>query len=390
MPINNETTSQIVTNANLLEWVLESQKKQEVKDASSQDSIVQADSYLGLYSAQKSDEGVSLTPPSGSSSKDNYMDLLVTGLNSFVQIQANSLLSQTNEFANLQDLDQTMAKSVLDATNQAIDQEKNGLKLMQDLSKQQADSAWVSRLVSFATTAFIVTVILVTAVATVLTAGAASPLLAGEVAGELGTMGAEGAAAMGEGAAAATEVEVEATAEEMIEEEVVDATEQAAQKGMEVEVPEPSEPPSFSNTEMEKILNQDVKDPLGNSVDSGAKAPKSSLSKVGSFIRGKFYKGASSLGVSGAQSAPYFVNSWARFQVSAAQTQQAQMERAVGEASGTLNTFNGYLDFYQQSLQQVSGLIQQTAKDYGSTVSSIGAIFAGYDQISAALRQAAV
>ncbi len=367
MPINNNTISQDVTNISRLEQVLNSQGKKQLLALTTLDSTNKAKSDEMVYIAKNAEDMATLTPPTDTSGQNDYLKILVAGLSSFMKIQANALIMQDDEFVNLQQLDKTMANAVLISTNQAIKDEKKQLDWLIGYTDQQAQASWVSGWVKAASFAIIAVIIVATLAATILTGGAAAPLLAGEIAGETTLEG--GGVAIEMADLAVTDVASEITEEAMSEESMQILLDEGSVST------DSSGAPTTSQT-------------IRTGARKVASGTRTGLTKTAQLLKTKTGKFLTAFGVSTASSAPLFTTAWAQKKVAIAKTAQAEMEQQVGASTGTLTMFNGFLDFWQQSLQQMAGTIQATAKDYGSTASSMAALFSGYDQISAALRQA--
>lgn len=300
-----------------------------------------------------------LLPP-GKSTSSNVLMYLAAQFAKAFEAMNQGIMAETTQYASLQQLDQTMAQCIQQATQNAVNKEDAQFKISEQLAAYQTQSAALLNKWGLGLRIGGYVLMALTFIIGFFTGGATDEAIPEEIEmEEMGSSAADEAEEAGEGGASA--------AGESGSSSLVDSEDEAISVEAEEEAPVQS-----ATNEVDQSV-EETSQQTTQSTESQASI-KATLKNIA--LR------ALHLGLTGVLSAPTLMTALMNKQVAAKLEIAAQAQQLVGASLASLQETNQYFQYYQQALQREGGVIQDETSGASQVVDTFGDIVNAYRQIS--------
>lgn len=304
-----------------------------------------------------------LPQPAGKSQNANYLALVAEAFSKAYDSMSGALTSQVDEYNQLQQLNQTMAKEVLTSTKDAISSQMKNAKLAAKIAAYQKASAasaskWgeITEIGGFA-------------------------LMAATILSGFFTGGISWAALPEEGAALAGEVGADAVGEDMTGEagvELVDLGGDGIADDLDGEV---------------AAINNDAADVEGvgaGNAELNQTAAQTTTEETSSrFGTAKaIAKGFGRMAVATLLGSPMLQRSIQSFHTSKLLDEAAVTEKNAGTAVANMQLINLYAQYYQSQVQRTGGVVQDQTQNASDAIQDFGTVTNAYQRICYGLANA--
>jgi len=300
--------------------------------------------------------------PTPEKSRDpNYLLILAEAFGDAFTAISKGTMEQTKDFAELQQLDETMSQSVLRSTKLAIDKQNAAFKIAENIANLEKKAAHLSKVLNDVFIALGVVLVVVTLFATAMSMGAFSALLPEEMTMMSGEMSADGA--MEESESGATEMDEVSTDEETGETKF-----------------ESTKPKSTRFRGLMKTVKSIRR--MLNKIKP--KQTDSMKLKVFKKLISKAYQA----GLGAAFGTPTLITGKEKLETANKLKKAEAAQKEVGHATAIMQENNIYFQFYQKLVQRNSGVIQEESNGAAQVLETFGDITNSYKQISYGLASA--
>ena len=273
------------------------------------------------------------------------------------------ILSETQDYVQLQQLDQTQTNAVLSSTTNAINKQQAAEKVASKIAAYEQHWAEMDKI--FGWVVFGIGLLM-----TGLTAGA--------------SLGASFAVDIGITLAGVSEdalFEVGDDVGEEVIDEVSSVEEQPEENvNVDVEGVESEEVATQNPAENTEEVSEQTTKALDSNSAQNAESEQSMLKKVGKFLL--------KMGISAGFASPMLLKGIYGIKVAGQKHELAEAQKIIGSALSTVQRNNMYFQFLQDLLQRQGGIMQQEASDASEIVDTFASITSAWRGISTGLAQA--
>lgn len=300
-------------------------------------------------------------PPSGKSQDPNYLAIVAEAFSKAFDSMSQGTIQQIKQYTDLQQLDETMSQSVLRSTQLAINKELKEIKLSAEVHAYQEKVEKKDKILGYVMLGIGIALILATVISCAFDAGVSAGLIPEEITGFFGA-GAE------------------MTPEEIEMDTFADSSDLTDTSDLD---DEDVDPETVENTESQNTSSQDTQNTqqaretsndLDKSNEENSKSEDSLKKKIGKKLL--------QVVIGAGFGSPMLVQGIQGLKTSGMLKDTAQAQQQVGEALSVMQQNNAYFQFYQQLLQQTSGVAQEETNDSSQVIETFGDITNAYQQIS--------
>ncbi|MCH9626867.1 MAG: hypothetical protein S4CHLAM2_04980 [Chlamydiales bacterium] len=294
-----------------------------------------------------------ILPAAASSKHPDFLAFVAEAFSRSFSAMSQGTISQSQDFAALQKLDQTMSQAVLQTTKNAIDKQQAQIKMAASVKAYQEKMGQANTIFQWTMFAIGIVLMVVTVASSVFDFGAslaAVPAEAGMI-----EMADFGATATSEGVGAAIDVGEEAASN------VAGFTEDLG-------------------SEVESTAQEGVSDEVNSET--------SFKSKVADMLKTKGFKKGVQFGVGTVLASPMLVEGIEKLHTGDMLDKVAQTQKETGDAMATMQANQMTFQFYQQLLRRASGVVQEQGNDASQVVETFNDVASAYKQISYGLASA--
>lgn len=295
------------------------------------------------------------------------------------QAMNQSVITQTQDYAGLQQLDQSQSQSVLSSTNFAITKEEHATKEAETIATLQKNDAKAMEIYSKYMFWVGIGLMALTVISAVFTGGASLMALGGEeTMMEMGDLGLSTMDTVGDDAMPMDSFDSSSSNTDM---EMTEEDESGTPNYMNQTARLMDEAPSNSTYEnTDEMIDRDTSTNNKNT----AKSEESFKKKMARTI---FHKGIG-MTATGGMLSPTLWRGIEGLRVASGYNKVAGAQAEIGGAMSTLQRNNMYFQFLQQLIQRSGGVIQEEASDASEVIETYGSITNAYRGISYGLANA--